>query len=63
MLRHLLLMIVLMVPAFSGAMERVVPANDGALVKALKTAQAGDVLRLSPGIHMGADCYRDIADN
>ncbi len=53
MSRLLLLLIVLMNPVFAGAVERIVPATEGALVMAIKSAQAGDVLRLSKGTHMG----------
>lgn len=54
MLRCLLLAIALIVPAqMGGAREITVPATDGALVRALNTAQAGDTLRLSPGTHAG----------
>ena len=38
-------------PAWSA--EIMVPARPEALVNALKTAQAGDILRLSPGTHRG----------
>ena len=53
MLRRLFLLTLLTFPALAGAVERVVPAADGALAAALKTAQAGDVLRLSKGIYAG----------
>ena len=53
MLRRLFLLILLLSPALAGAVERVVPATDGALVEALKTAQAGDVIRLSDGPYTG----------
>ena len=53
MLRHLFLVILLLSPALAGAVERVVPATDGALVAALETAQAGDILRLSNTIYSG----------
>lgn len=53
MLHRLLLTILLSIPALAGAAEHVVPANDGALFTALKTAQAGDILRLSPGTYSG----------
>ena len=50
----LFLLACLLLPAsFAGAVGRLVPAEDGALGKALKTAKAGDVLRLQPGIHPG----------
>ncbi|VAW14955.1 Nitrous oxide reductase maturation protein NosD [hydrothermal vent metagenome] len=52
---RLLLLACLLFPAsLAGAVERLVPAEDGALVQALKTAKAGDILRLQPGIHRGA---------
>ncbi len=53
MLRHLVLLILLTFPAFAGAVERIVPATDGALVEAIRMAQAGDILRLMPGTHAG----------
>ncbi|MCR9138274.1 MAG: nitrous oxide reductase family maturation protein NosD [Alphaproteobacteria bacterium] len=54
MLLRLLLLIVLLFPAcLAGAKERVVPAADGALADALKSAEAGDRLRLLPGTHKG----------
>ena len=54
MMLRLFLLIVLLLPASpSGASETVVPATDGALIDALKNAQAGDTLRLSQGTHYG----------
>lgn len=54
MLLRLLLLTVLLFPAcLAGAMERVVPATDGALAAALKSAEAGDRLHLLPGTHSG----------
>ena len=53
MMRYLILLTALTFPAFAGAMERVVQPSDGALVEALKTAQAGDTLRLSQGTYYG----------
>ncbi len=53
MLRRLFLLILLLFPALAGAVERVVPATDGALAQALKIAQAGDVLRLSNTTYFG----------
>ena len=53
MLRYLILLTALLFPAFAGAMERVVQPSDGALVEALKTAQAGDTLRLLQGTYYG----------
>ena len=53
MLLRLSLLICLLVPVLAGASELVVPATDGALVSAMKTAQAGDILRLAPGSHDG----------
>ncbi len=48
----LVLMILVRVPLALAA-EIIVPAEPGALAGALSRAQAGDVLRLSPGIHAG----------
>jgi nitrous oxidase accessory protein len=48
----LVLMILVRVPLALAA-EIVVPAEPGALAGALSRAQAGDVLRLSPGTHAG----------
>jgi nitrous oxidase accessory protein len=54
MLRRLLLVIALMLPALAaGAKEIVVQATDGALVAAIKSAQAGDILRLSSATYAG----------
>lgn len=54
MMLRLFLLIVLLLPVTpSGASETVVPATDGALVEALKTVQAGDILRLSEGTYLG----------
>ena len=53
MLRLLILLTVLLFPALAGAVERVVQPSEGALVEALKTAQAGDILRLSQGTYYG----------
>jgi len=53
MVRRLFLLILLLAPALAGAVERVVPATDGALLAALKTAQAGDVLRLANTTYYG----------
>ena len=54
MLRRLLLAIVLTFPALvAGAAEIVVPATDGALVRAIESARAGDILRLGAGTHSG----------
>jgi len=54
MLRYLFLLIVLGFPVSStGAAEIVVPATEGALVEAIKSAQAGDILRLRPGTYKG----------
>jgi len=50
---RLILLITLLFPALAGAMERVVQPIDGSLVAALKTAQAGDILRLSQGTYYG----------
>ncbi len=54
MMLRLFLLIVLLFPVSpSGASETVVPATDGALIEALETAQAGDILRLSQGTYYG----------
>lgn len=54
MMLRLLLLTVLLTPAsFAGAVEHVVQAIDGALATALKSAKAGDRLRLLPGTHAG----------
>ena len=54
MLRNLFLLIVLLIPVSpSGAAEIIVPATEGALVETLKSAQAGDILRLRPGTYNG----------
>ena len=53
MLRLFLLIVLLLPVSPSGASETVVPATDGALVEALKTVQAGDILRLSEGTYLG----------
>ena len=45
-------MVALLVPALAGAVERSVTTGENALVNAIKTAQAGDVLRLSNGIYL-----------
>lgn len=54
MMRCLLPLIVLLLPAgFAGAVDRFVPATDGALAAALKSAEAGDRLFLQSGTHAG----------
>ncbi len=54
MMLRLFLLIVLLLPVSPAvASETIVPATDGALVEALKNAQAGDILRLSQGTHFG----------
>ena len=53
MLRLLTLLILLLTPAFAGAVERVIKPTEGALVAALKIAQAGDILRLTQGTYYG----------
>jgi len=54
MLRFVILAALLLSPAtLAGAGERVVEATGGALARALQTAQAGDILRLSPGTYAG----------
>lgn len=54
MARRLFMLIPLMCMAFNaGATEISIPAGDGALLAALKTAKAGDILRLQPGTHRG----------
>ena len=52
-LRPLLIAALLFPASVAGAAEHGVPATDGALAKAIKTAKAGDVLRLRPGTHTG----------
>ncbi len=55
MLRRILLLTVLLFPAIGRGAETVVPEKSGALLQAVQTAQAGDVLRLSPGfVYKGA---------
>ena len=53
MLRLFLLIVLLLPVSIAGAAEIIVPATDAALTKALKNAQAGDVLRLSQGTYYG----------
>ncbi|MBL4645548.1 MAG: nitrous oxide reductase family maturation protein NosD, partial [Rhizobiales bacterium] len=52
-LRLLILLGLLLTASFAVAAETSVPATSGALARALQTAKAGDVLRLSPGVHTG----------
>lgn len=52
-LRLLILLGLLLPVSFAVAAETSVSATNGALVRALQTAKAGDVLRLLPGIHAG----------
>lgn len=52
-LRPLLIAALLFPASVAGAAEHGVPATDGALATAIKTAKAGDVLRLRPGTHAG----------
>jgi nitrous oxidase accessory protein len=52
-LRLFLLAVLLFPASFAGAVEYRVPAADGALAAVLKSAKAGDVLRLLPGTHAG----------
>ncbi|MEJ1156729.1 nitrous oxide reductase family maturation protein NosD [Prosthecomicrobium sp. N25] len=40
-------------PTSTSAGERTVPAEPGALVHAIETAEPGDILRLAPGLHGG----------
>ncbi len=54
MMRILPLLFALMLPTFVGAKEVRIAAQDGAFAQAIKTAQAGDTLRLLPGIHRGS---------
>jgi nitrous oxidase accessory protein len=49
-----LLVLLALGPLPVGAAERSVPAEAGALVSAVAVAEAGDVLRLAPGLHRGA---------
>ncbi len=51
--RLLIILGLLMLASAALAAEIHVPATNGALAKALQTAKAGDILRLSPGIHAG----------
>lgn len=54
MMRCLLLLIASLLPAgLAGAADRFVPATDGALAVALKSAKAGDRLLLQSGTHPG----------
>lgn len=53
MLRALSLLIALSLPVCAGALEHIVTPAKGAFVKALKIAQAGDILRLSHGTYEG----------
>ncbi len=54
MRKFLVLLVFLMSQATPAwAAEIIIPAKPGALAAALKTAQAGDILRLSPGIYDG----------
>jgi len=54
MLMRLLLLVFLVFPAsVAGALEVNVPATSGALIKAIKNAMPGDILRLAPGTHDG----------
>jgi len=54
MMRSLLLCVALLFPALPEAREWHVAATGGALNAALKSAQGGDILRLSKGIYSGA---------
>ncbi len=53
MLRLFLVSILMLPISVVQAAEVIVAPTDAALVKALKNAQAGDILRLSPGTYMG----------
>ncbi len=53
MLRRLFLLACFFFPGVAGGVERIVPATEGALIAVLEIAQAGDILRLSPGTHQG----------
>ncbi len=53
MLRPLILAALMILPDASRAAVIEVPAGEGALAEAVKTAGAGDTLRLAPGIHAG----------
>ncbi len=53
MFRLFMLFVFLLPVSPSGARETVVPATDGALIETLKTAQAGDILRLMQGTYFG----------
>ena len=51
--RALILLSAVFAALTAHAEERVVPAVLGALVQAIKMAEAGDILRLAPGLHAG----------
>ncbi len=53
LLRTLLALVFLFPASLAGAEELRVKAGGGELVRVLQTAQAGDILRLLPGIHFG----------
>jgi nitrous oxidase accessory protein len=53
MFRTLIMLVLLFPAAMAGAAEVRVAPGDGQLLKVLETAQAGDILRLSPGIFEG----------
>jgi len=52
--RVLISLVAVLVAVTAHAAQRVVPAEPGALAQAIKMAEAGDILRLAPGIHAGA---------
>ena len=53
MLRFGLAILLTVLPGLAPASERVVPAEAGELAEAVRTAEAGQVLRLAPGLHDG----------
>ena len=52
--RLVLILLLIALPLPSPAAERLVPAEPGALLAAIKGAATGDVLRLAAGLHQGA---------
>ncbi len=53
MVRRALILLISCLAVAAHAGDRVVPAEPGALAKAIQTAEAGDILRLAPGVHTG----------
>lgn len=52
-MRNVLIILLACLPSMAVAVERLVPAERGALQRAIKEAEAGDLLRLAPGLHVG----------